>query len=369
MKLVICLSPGPWQTIIMGTSLRKIYSESFLKINRIVLINFVKEQQRQLEKANKQLFDDLQLWSEFYSFEISGHGLDITEFNNFLIENNLKNADQIVLRSTTFPVDKVMACLQRKASLIITEDGSQTWFKTESVLPPKKKSDALAFKIKESAKHAIVDLIGINYRILPSPNSSRYFRKFSTFPTKNSIDTVGPNWEELTKNDLHHVLERVNHKQRIQLDPKKFLVFLGGNFSEGRYLRPDEEYSLYYKHITELINLGFDVIYKPHPRANKMYDEYLELKINSSRFSLMGNEGTFPIECLVNWTDQHIVVGAITSSLWYLKKIYGIQCFTIFDEFYCSLISSRSSVMGKIASETISDIPYIESLVVSKNSA
>lgn len=372
MELVICLSTGPWQAVIMAASLKKNFSKKFLQENRIILLNIVKENQKQTIKANDLIFKSFNLWTESYNFEISGKGFKsefserrINDFKVFLEVKNITNANKLILKSTNFLEDRLMSCLQKKADLIIVEDGAHSWFQTESMFFSKTDYNSFYFQTREFFKGLLFDYLVQSPRFLSFPHSTRIKEKFSTFPEKYTIETPGPSYQELTGQDFKNVLKSINSRTKSKLIPNKEIVFLGSNFLEGGYLWPDEEYELYIRYVKKVISMGFYVRYKPHPRANRIYSDYLKLKVDSEKFSLSTHDTALPIESLYDWSKENIVVGTVSSSLWYLRKIFKVKCFTILDEYHQSIIQNRCPVMGKIALGTINEIPHVDTFIKS----
>ena len=130
-------------------------------------------------------------------------------------------------------------------------------------------------------------------------------------------------------------LQRFYHTDGMNFKRNEVLLLLQ-NFSDystnKEHLNFSKEFKIYTNHISKLIESGFSVCIKPHPRKTDKIREALSNANNLDMEKVRLVEDIFhtiPAELMLN--KEHLpvaIVGMFSSTLFYLQEIEHIPCYT-----------------------------------------
>jgi hypothetical protein len=138
--------------------------------------------------------------------------------------------------------------------------------------------------------------------------------------------------------------------------PDGAVWLLGGNRSRWGSLTPSGEYQPIVDLVRSLIEKGYDIVWKPHPRADPLYAEYLSLKFNGRLTVLSSDAAYWPVEPLLIRYSACALMSLASTSLLYSKDILGISSFTLNDNKTSTKYSDIAS--RETASLIVSSVPH-----------
>lgn len=161
------------------------------------------------------------------------------------------------------------------------------------------------------------------------------------------------------------VRERVGLETITRLYPcdRPQALFLAQNFYLQGFISHEEEARIYRKAIKDLVTSGFRVLWKSHPRIEDPFYGDLQSQFDTRDLIPLDDYGAWPIELLVEEDDPLLAVGVASSSLFYLKDIYGIAACQIAGAFH-----PARPHMRELARLTEQCLPGLGSLTASKKS-
>lgn len=124
---------------------------------------------------------------------------------------------------------------------------------------------------------------------------------------------------------LYHALDCDFYEERSD---RKIALFLGSNLSHLHSFPKAIEVQVFAESMQQAIDQGYTILWKEHPRSgNPLFDEIIQ-KISSDHIIALTAEQKFPIELLLANGSIDLCCSTLSSSLFYLKSIYGTQTVT-----------------------------------------
>ena len=191
-----------------------------------------------------------------------------------------------------------------KADLYFIEDGTATYLKMDN-----------AEIINKRAKK----IYTLNYfdKIIP------YITTYEKVPT-----------EQIDKYILRDVFEVLSKNIKFNLEKKeKTIVFCAQNISISQVaMTYQDELMLYVKYIKKLLNMGYFVYFKDHPKTPNMFYKNLVQFIKHPNFDTVGAYSVLPMETLVLFLKPCAIVSMFSSALLSIPWLYGIPSFTFLSD-------------------------------------
>lgn len=94
------------------------------------------------------------------------------------------------------------------------------------------------------------------------------------------------------------------------------------------FLTAEDEYTLYHSAVMEILNKGYRILWKEHPRETTSLAPRLQRETSAERLNILRVRQQVPVECLVAGWDLAGVVSVSSTSLFYLKGLYGYPVYT-----------------------------------------
>lgn len=155
-----------------------------------------------------------------------------------------------------------------------------------------------------------------------------YFDKITPFITLyENVETV-----KIDKDILKDIFEYLCTHIKFRLEKKeKTIIFCAQNISISQIaMTYEDELKLYIKNIKRLLNLGYFVYFKEHPKTPNMFFKNLAQIINHPNFQTVGPYAVLPMETLINLLEPSAVVSMFSSSLFTIPYLFDIPAFTFF---------------------------------------
>lgn len=157
-----------------------------------------------------------------------------------------------------------------------------------------------------------------------------YFDKIKPFITlKEKVKT-----ETIKKDILKTTFKQLAGKINFQLEKKeKAIIFCTQNISLNKAAMTYEtELKLYENNVKKLLDKGYCVYFKEHPKTPNMFYKNLQKTLNNPNLINIGDYNVLPVEELVVLLKPFAVVSMFSSALLTLPHIFDIPTFTFFAE-------------------------------------
>jgi hypothetical protein len=157
---------------------------------------------------------------------------------------------------------------------------------------------------------------------------------------------------------LCHVLD--SHVENVGIPDiperkgKPKVLFLGQNLSRHAALDSDEELDIFRSAVQSILDAGYEVIWKDHPRAVPPLFDRIKQIAPDNIFTLPEMQHC-PVEAILPKLGVSFCVGVWSTTLFYAKAIYGIETYTAVNK-YKYLIHGDDRLMEWV-SLTSSRIP------------
>lgn len=108
------------------------------------------------------------------------------------------------------------------------------------------------------------------------------------------------------------------------------VLFLPQPFAD-LFLTPADEYAMYGAAVRKILEAGYEICWKDHPKEITPLGPRLQKEFGSERVEVLDVSPLVPVECVVaGWTFS-AVVSVSSSSLLYLHALYGYPAYTAAD--------------------------------------
>lgn len=145
----------------------------------------------------------------------------------------------------------------------------------------------------------------------------------------------------------------------VEASSRKLAVFVGQCFSRYDIMSEKQELELYLIVLERLCGYGYLVFWKEHPRSGGLFYRRIREMRPDLSISMYPGSPSLPIEIglLSDYWEDAIVVGVVSSSLLYLKTFFDRDCYTCFHYFESFLDKQHRTMISSLAG-----IPTVESL-------
>lgn len=175
---------------------------------------------------------------------------------------------------------------------------------------------------------------------LKMENASRINKRAKKIYTLNFFDKIKPHvslyeglkTEQIDKNILKSVFEELAEKTPFSIEQKdKSIIFCAQNISiNPKAMTFQDELNLYAKNISKLINDGYFIYFKEHPKTPNLFYSKLKEIINSPNMTSLGEYNVLPVEILLPLLRPFAVVSMFSSALLTAPWIFNVPTFTFF---------------------------------------
>lgn len=157
-----------------------------------------------------------------------------------------------------------------------------------------------------------------------------YFNKIKPFITLyEKVQT-----ETIDRKKLRAVFEKLSKNIDFRLEKKeKSIIFCAQNLSiNPKVISYQNELNLYKKNIQNLLNKGYCVYFKDHPKTPNLFYKNLKQELPDSNFIGLKNYSILPVEILIPILKPFAIVSMFSSALFTVPQIYDVPAFTFFAE-------------------------------------
>ena len=161
-----------------------------------------------------------------------------------------------------------------------------------------------------------------NYYLLYKPSIHDFLKN----NCKNIVFT------QIDKSSLLSIIALSNSKmnlETIEQDPnKKYALILPQYYYENKLHKLNKLIFQYKDHIESLIQEGYIVLFKDHPKAKNSFYHSLSACFSEKDFILLTNSSKYPVEILINSMKIDVVFSVYSTSLFTLKYLFAKKTFT-----------------------------------------
>jgi hypothetical protein len=126
---------------------------------------------------------------------------------------------------------------------------------------------------------------------------------------------------------LAPLLDAESSRQPGKPPEESVVLFLPQPFAV-LFLTTEDEYALYRSAVMDILGKGHTILWKEHPRETTPLAPRLQKETGEERLKILRVRQQMPVECLVAGWDLAAVVSVSSTSLFYLKGLYGYPVFT-----------------------------------------
>mgnify|MGYP003586142046 CR=1 FL=1 len=126
---------------------------------------------------------------------------------------------------------------------------------------------------------------------------------------------------------LEPLYEAAQRAQPPQSPGEKAVLFLPQPFAD-MFLTLENEYAIYRAAVGRLLDKGYSILWKEHPREITPLAPRLKQDLGDGRLTVLRVRQQMPVESLVRGWNLAGVVSVSSTSLFYLKGLYGYPAYT-----------------------------------------
>ena len=169
----------------------------------------------------------------------------------------------------------------------------------------------------------------------PQMINENIIKRIKCFYSLNYFDLIQPNLIKQYAYIKNEVLDKGKIKEKLLLlsssvkieKSENCIIFSAQNLSLNSDLMSQKyEFEEYYNVIKSLIDKGYVVYFKEHPKTPNYFYSYLKNSFSNKKFKLLKTE--MPLEVLVPVLEPIAVVGVFSSSLLTVPHLFDIPAYT-----------------------------------------
>ena len=379
----ICFALGTWQLILLSAALQG-SSEGVIPTlaPKDHLILYGPDSSDDLRIAMHSVAE--QVW-DWQSINWAGDLLDRTipdSYNEFIERKSLLakrvtklNPDEVWLSKLSDIPEKMAAETFKDSAIVLYEDGLHTYVPVK-IIESQRRGSYYRFGNFLTSLRKLASDYDVVWKSLNRGgihiSHLRRLREIHTFLDKN---LQMPNmFEDIRKSQIStttllamiqrcfdlvpvdnlHVMTRALSQQSV--------LVLGQCFARWKLMSREDEHLIYRNQVGFLLENGFDVLWKEHPRIDTPFFAELS-EYFSGRITELPLAHYLPVELLVGQIPLSNCVGGTSTSLFYLAHLFGVNTYT-FSNSLVSLIDGDFGYMKQLVSRNIPDILEIRSQYV-----
>lgn len=359
MKIRICLAPGTWQLIMLTSALQQAYincndtehTRNYLVVQGFGLTNQLKDSI--LKTANHlNDWEKIIIIDEFYESNLVSNYWNFDNLLKHITDRiGIEQADEIWVCKLKGLTERLIFEAYPDSKIFLYEDGLGTYnpllygqWEWKSVV--NQPIIVLKILLKLAKKYLIDELTSYGRSYNSFRISSYHIRRLSGVylylakDIKNQVFfcqkpqfTIADNILISTIKACDCLVDIDSAMGEIFSSVDKCVLLLGQCFALSTFMDFDRELSIYCQVIALLLEKGYTVLWKEHPRVNKPFFPRLAKIYSSTNLKELGIYSTFSIEVMVERINIFACVAASSSSLFYLPKIYNIKTYSCAKEF------------------------------------
>ncbi|MGG6263561.1 alpha-2,8-polysialyltransferase family protein [Leptolyngbya sp. AN03gr2] len=245
--------------------------------------------------------------------------------------------DELWLCKLQFLDERLFADLFSSAQLVLYEDGLHTYAPAQYLLNlPKIQLDA-------PKKSCLTSLFWMQQLVSGELNWMTGVKRSHLSRVKTFYSVLGQQLEvsepfrqvpteyfqpELLQQVFSHLYHTLNCNFYQDKPDRKVALFLGSNLSHLSSFPKEAEVNVFAEAMQQARDQGYMILWKEHPRSRHPLLPDITDQISSDHIIALTAEQKFPIELLLANGNIALCCSTLSSSLFYLRSIYGTQTAT-----------------------------------------
>lgn len=372
-RLVMAL--GTWQLVVVAAALRQTRVEQGIESEDYLVLYGYKLSDR-LKDWMTHLAEHLWAWEKLMWVEsppnLATATIDSDQLASVYQHTNGLDVDEIWVCKVCEWFEKQMIDAYPRSKIVVYEDGTLNYipkaytcsFNLLTLIRPQRLIRQTLRGFAHHPQHCLREQ-GICAKqisrleksflclspMLPVP---KYLSRSPVFPIKTtylleSIEAAARLW---------------SNKQPLlpeALNQQDVMLVLGSCYNKWLLMSWEHELEVYYRAIHLLLERGYAVVWKEHPRIDQPFFPELDKRTRSERFKELKAPLELPVELFVSELPLVGCVAPISTSLFYLRQVFDIPTYTFahwlkFDKYSIEIEFVRRLVRKYIPSIEVLDM-------------
>lgn len=331
----LCCVNGPWQLITLVSALQQEYGQEYgsRKMHLLVLVD---PREARLEAVLRSLVSVLGRWESVTYARRSADIKEALQVADTVITGPCRAVSRVWITSVGMFQYRTLSLAFPTAEVVLYEDGLGSATEWAGGKEPVFRDMPYAIKWLTSLGRSADDrrrllwpdaihVRAVRRRVVKCLISEAVLSIASPAAMPWPIEPIR---NELIYANIERCATLVND---LQL-PDDACWILGGNSTRGGELTATAEYRPCIRAAQKLFDLGCEVVWKPHPRADGLYTEYLTLACGPRLHVVPEALAGWPLEVLLERTRAKAVLSLISTSLFYASLQNRYEAFTLLDD-------------------------------------
>jgi Alpha-2,8-polysialyltransferase (POLYST) len=342
---------GPWQLIMASAGLRQTGANGRSDKSRDILIFFPLPDgplSAPIRQVMNQIAARVWPWHQVIMLDESINYVldDVSECIKFLrAQTGLDHVDEIWLDCLWGPPEKIAVEAYPKSKVVLYEDGLQIYLPIEDnyltlsrwLREPKKAYDSLKHRVRELRKPSNLAVSPLLSRHLARVTASYLW--INQMVPAAGYQTRLP-WVQLETRHVRAVIDEISSLVMGNIEPKERngrprAIVLGQCFSNYGDFERHVELSWYVDLLQRLRRMGYDLIWKEHPRTRQPFLPELTEAVEGVESS--PDMGPWPVELFVKRLRVSACASLTSTSLFSIPLLFGLPSYSTAGRYISSL--------------------------------
>jgi len=352
MKIRVAFVNGIWQLCMAAASLRQerekganghfqdflvVYNRPSGSFSNQALTQFVTEVASQVWdwQAIAQLPWQPRKWSPDL---MRNKLLSVQVLLNLFNLSSPARVDEVWLCKLQFLDERLFADIFNQAEIVMYEDGLHTYAPTNYLINLPEVHISQPYETLAAYKKFLRNWVQGNFNWSNNGVKRSHLRRIKNFYSVlgTSLSIAQPfsqvSTELLDNSLLQQFFKELGNTLDLKVGDRwgnaKLALFLGSNLSHMQSFPRDLEVEAFVEAIVSAQQQGYTILWKEHPRCQEPLFDKIKDKLTLSNKLYLLNEQSVPTEVFVSQLPIELCYSTLSSSLFYLKSIYGIETVT-----------------------------------------
>jgi len=135
---------------------------------------------------------------------------------------------------------------------------------------------------------------------------------------------------QIEKNNIKKTIQEIRKRNKIDYSFLKSenQVLMLSQYLYSNFMSIEEQFEFYKKHIDKLLESGFSILFKTHPRVNDKLVLKLESAYkNNSKFKIFPENIKYPVELIIDDLDLRALVTSMSGGAFNCTYLFGIPSY------------------------------------------
>lgn len=378
----VCAALGTWQIIILVSALRMADElQDATSAEEDILVLYGNELSQEMKLAMEELAHELRRWNSILWADdlMTPDGLDSREslrerlarLRTRILANN---PSELWLGKLAETPEKLLLEAYPRACIVHYEDGMHSYVSPrpynrsgrELLIHPLVAIDTLRLRIIDE----YLPLMRVRETWITRAHLKRIKCSYLYLAGWIRVPAIYKRFGKLIRLDPRFLLSTIDQVSErmsgfVPNIPKEYkeksVLVIGQCFARWNIMNRQEEQQVYQRVVRGLLDEGYHVFWKEHPRVDRGFFPSLDLMFHGSNFTNLNLPDELPIEIVAKQIAGWICVSASSSALLYLNRLYGISTYT-FTHWLDSLYWDDFKAISSMIQELVPQIELLDGL-------